>query len=74
MTLHRDKARDISFECDGCEDVLDTHTDDFTDARGELKAERWGTSKDPNTDDWRHYCPHCKAGGSAERNFSRWMD
>lgn len=73
MTLHRGRDRDISFQCDECEDVLETNTDDFGDARLELKSERWVAVKDEEHEDgWAHYCAQCKA--PAPSTFRRWMD
>lgn len=47
----------ISFECDGCADVLDTDTRDFDEAMGALRAEEWRSQK--HGQDWSHYCPMC---------------
>lgn len=61
MTLHRERGGVITFECDGCDDALDTGTDDFREAREELTAQRWQTRKG-GEDVWLHYCPRCKLG------------
>ncbi len=47
----------ISFECDGCAEVLDTDTKDFDDAMGQLRGEMWVSRKKGN--DWSHYCSNC---------------
>ncbi len=47
----------IVFICDGCDDVLETETTDFNEAREMLRADDWRTSKDG--DDWVHRCPSC---------------
>ena len=61
MTLHRERGNIIAFECDGCDEALDTGTADFNEAREELKAERWQT-RNGGGDVWLHYCPSCKLG------------
>lgn len=58
MTLHRNRGGEVVFECDGCDDTLEPGTDDFGQARDELKAEHWQTRKDGEA--WNHYCPACK--------------
>jgi hypothetical protein len=52
---------------DGCDEVLETGTDDFEQARGELRAERWDTRKVDG--EWNHYCPGCKV-----QAVNRWWD
>lgn len=47
----------ISFECDGCDEVLETNTSDFNEAREAMnlagwRARKWGK-------DWVHSCPDC---------------
>lgn len=77
MTLQRQFNKgvrgEVVFECDGCDDTLETGTDEFGEAREELKAERWITRKDEDTDDWVHYCPAC-APRQETTGFKRWMD
>lgn len=65
---------EVVFTCDGeCGDQVDTGTDEFNDARRELKAERWITRLNEGTDDWVHYCPAC-APSQQTTSFKRWMD
>jgi len=45
------------FECDGCDEVLETDTGDFNEAREAMnlagwQARKWGTV-------WIHSCPEC---------------
>lgn len=47
----------IVFECDSCPEVLDTGTDDFSDACLMAKAEGWKTRKIAN--EWLHGCSKC---------------
>lgn len=49
----------ISFECDGCCEVLDTNTKEFDEALERLRSEDWKCRK--NGKEWSHYCPGCKA-------------
>lgn len=48
----------ISFECDGCADVLDADTKDFDEAMSMLRSEEWQSQK--RGQDWSHYCPMCR--------------
>jgi hypothetical protein len=66
MTLHHQRG-EIAWECDGCDEVLETGTDDFEQARGELRAERWDTRKVDG--EWNHYCPACRVNPA-----NRWWD
>jgi Fe2+ or Zn2+ uptake regulation protein len=57
MTLEANKGSTITFCCDECGEILDTDTDDFDEARGILRSERWKTKKIDK--DWVHFCPGC---------------
>lgn len=65
---------EIVWECDGCDDTLETGTDDFAEARDELKAERWRTRKDDTTGDWKHYCPICQPEHFAHQSNMPWWE
>lgn len=45
---------EIVWICDGCDDDLETGTDDFTEARNDLNRQGWLTTK--KDDAWAHYC------------------
>jgi hypothetical protein len=47
----------ILFECDSCDEVLDTETGDFDDARAMMQREGWKARKIAG--EWLHGCPHC---------------
>jgi ribosomal protein L37AE/L43A len=49
---------DIVWCCDGCGEVLDTHTGDFDAARNVLTRNRWRAQK--RDDEWTHLCPDCQ--------------
>ena len=68
--LDRQKGN-IVFECDGCDDVLDTGTSNFDAAVNLLNREEWrskktvrldapGSRPDDKKDEWEHYCSRCK--------------
>lgn len=50
---------DVYFECDGCGEVLETGTGDFSSALNLMRRERWRAVK--FGEDWNHYCPDCRA-------------
>lgn len=56
MTLHHTKG-DIVFECDACNDTLETATSNFDSARNILRMEHWQARK--VGDVWSHYCEGC---------------
>lgn len=47
----------IVVECDACDEVLDTDTKDFDEAREVMKREEWKARK--IADVWLHGCPRC---------------
>lgn len=49
----------ILVECDSCDEVLDTETADFDEARNVMKREGWHVRKIADT--WLHGCPSCGA-------------
>lgn len=52
----------ILFECDGCGEVLQTDTGDFTAALALMKSDGWSNRRLGRGEvaDWNHYCPKCK--------------
>lgn len=58
MTQEKDG---ITFECDGCNDLLHTGTSNFDAARNLLRRERWHPVK--AGDSWEHFCSDCYQGG-----------
>lgn len=63
MSLDRIKG-DIVWTCDECDDTLETSTDDFAEARNDLRAAGWATTKEG--EDWVHKCPDCKPSGAGQ--------
>jgi len=49
----------ILFECDSCEEVLNTDTADFNEARAMMQRDGWHARKFGQ--DWIHGCPDCGA-------------
>jgi uncharacterized C2H2 Zn-finger protein len=49
----------ILVECDSCDQVLDTETDDFTTALALVRREGWRMRKIAG--EWLHGCPKCGA-------------
>ena len=47
----------IVVECDSCDQVLETETDDFETARAVMRREGWKIRK--IADVWLHGCPRC---------------
>jgi hypothetical protein len=64
VTVSREPNGDIYFECDGkrCAEIVECETDDFMEAREELKRARWRTRRNEINGQWEHYCPD-HAGG-----------
>lgn len=48
----------ISFQCDGCPEVLETHCEDFGGAAAKMKAAGWRPKLDA-AGEWSHFCPEC---------------
>ncbi len=48
----------IVFECDGCNEVLETETSNFDAAVNMLNREDWRSKKVGNG--WEHYCFRCR--------------
>jgi hypothetical protein len=46
-------------ECDSCDEVLETGTGDFDEAREKLRQEGWKARKLAGV--WLHGCPKCGA-------------
>lgn len=55
---HRDGP--ISFCCDSCGEVDDTHCENFSGALAKVKSHGWAIRK--VDDDWVHLCSDCKGG------------
>jgi len=49
----------IVVECDSCDQVLETETGEFDEARAMMKREGWKTRK--IADVWLNGCPKCGA-------------
>jgi uncharacterized C2H2 Zn-finger protein len=47
----------ILIECDSCDEVLDTDTADFEEARAAMRREGWRIRKIAG--EWLHGCPRC---------------
>jgi hypothetical protein len=68
--IHRDGYNGpITFECDTCQEELDTGDEDFTQALGLLREERWTIMK--IGEDWFHFCSfECQKEGTRRE---RWV-
>lgn len=52
----------ISFVCDECYEVAETHCHDFGGALAKVKSRGWIVRK--HGKDWRHFCPDCAKGAA----------
>jgi hypothetical protein len=48
----------VTFCCDSCGEVEDTHCTDFGGALAKVRSRGWTARKDG--DDWLHFCGDCK--------------
>lgn len=55
--MDRQHGGKIIFECDSCDETLETETKDFDDARLMLESEGWKARN--IADVWLHGCPKC---------------
>ncbi len=65
----------LVFECDGCEEVCETGTDEFSYAVSYIKREGWLIRK--VGEEWTHECPRCvpkSAMRTAKQMFEREND
>ena len=70
MTLRREpKTREIVFDCDGadCTSEIATGSDDFEEARAELRTEGWSTLR--RSEDWAHFCADCRPAPAARSRY-----
>lgn len=49
---------EIVFECDGCDETIETGESEWADARAEFRRNDWRAEKVGN--DWTHLCPDCQ--------------
>ena len=50
----------IVFECDSCDEVYESDTDDFQEAWSAAKREGWRARRlDTGPAEWIHECPKC---------------
>ena len=59
MVVDRQKGN-IVFECDACNEVLDTKTSDWGSAMNVLRGNSWKARKED--EEWVHYCDKCIGG------------
>lgn len=58
MSIERERYNGpISFVCDDCTEVDDTHCEDFDSALAKVKTHGWTIRK--VGDEWHHYCQDC---------------
>lgn len=55
--IDRQNGGIIYIECDSCDEVLDTETKEFEEARSVMRREGWKVRK--IADEWLHGCPNC---------------
>lgn len=48
----------VVFECDGCDETLETGEDEFAAAMAMFRRDGWKAEKVGG--DWVHLCPRCK--------------
>jgi hypothetical protein len=48
----------ILVECDSCDEVLETGTNEWSEAMAEMRREGWKARK--VADEWVHACSQCK--------------
>lgn len=48
----------IAFECDGCDETIETGETEWADAIARFRREGWRSEK--IGDEWVHLCPTCK--------------
>lgn len=48
----------IVFECDGCDETIETGEDEWNEAMAQFRSERWRAEK--VGDEWTHLCPRCQ--------------
>jgi hypothetical protein len=49
----------IVIECDSCDEVLETDTEEWSEAMSDMRREGWFSRK--IADEWLHGCPTCGA-------------
>lgn len=64
MTIHRDKG-EITFECDGCDETLDTAEEHWPHAQRKFRDDGWRAEKVGA--DWLHLCAGCQRRPTAQR-------
>lgn len=52
---------EITFECDGCDDTIETGESEWNDAMAAFRRLEWRSEKVGN--DWTHLCPKCARRG-----------
>jgi hypothetical protein len=57
MSITRDYSL-IVFECDDCQETLETGTHDWYEALGRMREAGWRSEREG--DQWRHRCPDCQ--------------
>jgi hypothetical protein len=55
--IDRQHGGKILVECDSCDEVLDTETADFEEARSIMRREGWKVRQIAR--EWLHGCPKC---------------
>lgn len=48
----------ITFCCDSCGEIEETHCEQFSGALAKVKSRGWAVRK--SGEDWSHYCKDCK--------------
>lgn len=50
---------DVVFTCDDCSDLLETDTEDFSEANGVRLDAGWTALQSTTNGNWRHRCNDC---------------
>lgn len=67
MAVERDETGEITFHCNGCSDMLETLTRDFSAAMVDLRDAGWRAKKDGS--EWEHFCPNCQSDDPGPEAF-----
>lgn len=53
---------ELTYECDACDETLETGESEFSDALSQFRREGWKAEKVGS--EWTHLCPKCQTRGA----------